>query len=207
MALPENKIGISNDLLIDWISDIAKAVNHLYQEMVDPNPNPIKFLKVRDVKSPSRANRYDAGIDFYVPEFTGQFLIDTREKNQYLEITAEKIVLEPGQRALLPSGIHCQMSKPGRALIAANKSGVATKTGLIFGAQVVDYEYQGEIHISLINTSDIAVTITPGMKAIQFLETPIYNSTIEVEEGKKPEEFYAEITTRGAGGFGSSDQK
>ena len=207
MALPENKIGISNDLLIDWISDIAKAVNHLYQEMVDPNPNPIKFLKVRDVKSPSRANRYDAGIDFYVPEFTGQFLIDTREKNQYLEITAEKIVLEPGQRALLPSGIHCQMSKPGRALIAANKSGVATKTGLIFGAQVVDYEYQGEIHISLINTSDIAVAITPGMKAIQFLETPIYNSTIEVEEGKKPEEFYAEITTRGARGFGSSDQK
>ena len=28
----------------------------------------IKFLKVRDVKSPSRANEYDAGIDFYVPE-------------------------------------------------------------------------------------------------------------------------------------------
>ena len=41
----------------------------------------IKFLKTRSVKSPSRANKYDAGIDFYVPEFTEDFLKDLREKN------------------------------------------------------------------------------------------------------------------------------
>jgi len=44
----------------------------------------IKFLKVRDVKSPSRANEYDAGIDFYVPEFTKEFIKDLRAKNSYV---------------------------------------------------------------------------------------------------------------------------
>jgi dUTPase len=171
----------------------------------------IKFLKTRDVKSPSRANKYDAGIDFYVPEFTPEFIRDLKAKNpNNNEISKDGIYLRQGDRILIPSGIHCQMAHSGRALIAANKSGVATKTGLIVGACVVDYEYQGEIHISLINTSNIPIPamITPGMKAIQFLEIPIYNSDIEVEEGKTLEKFYEEkTTTRGADGFGSTDKK
>jgi len=184
----------------------------------------IKFLKTREVKSPSRANQYDAGIDFYVPEFTEQFLSDLKSKNPNLHIsrydgesvTYPEIILKPQERILIPSGIHCQMANPGRALIAANKSGVATKTGLIFGAQVVDYEYQGEIHISLINTSKDNISITAGMKAMQFLEMPIFNSDIIVlEEGKtigdsiliNKESFYQKTTTRGEGGFGSSDKK
>jgi dUTPase len=174
----------------------------------------IKFLKVRDVKSPSRANRYDAGIDFYVPEFTPQFIEDFKAKNPDILLQPVSIVLMPGQRVLIPSGIHCQMFDNDRALIAANKSGVATKHGLIFGAQVVDYEYQGEIHISLINTNkDIhhsgqgMVEITPGMKVIQFLEMPIYTSEIEIHDDISLSEFYEKETTRGADGFGSTDKK
>jgi len=187
--------------------------------------NPIKFLKTREVKSPSRANKYDAGIDFYVPEFTMSFIKDLGEKNKTQWMGGLKILnlledksfeLPPQERVLIPSGIHCQMANFSRALIAANKSGVATKTGLIFGAQVVDYEYQGEIHISLINTSNEPVKISAGMKAIQFLETPIFNSDIIVlEEGKtigdsiliNKESFFQKETTRGADGFGSSDKK
>jgi deoxyuridine 5'-triphosphate nucleotidohydrolase len=171
----------------------------------------IKFLKTRNVKSPSRANKYDAGIDFYVPEFTEDFIIAMEQKNPdvfYMPTDeGDYFLLQPQQRILIPSGIHCQMSSPHRALIAANKSGIATKTGLIFGAQVVDYEYQGEIHISLINTSAEDVFIRPGMKAIQFLEMPIYNSEIEITENISTEDFYKGETTRGAGGFGSTDHK
>ena len=166
----------------------------------------IKFLKVRQVKSPTRANKFDAGIDFYVPEFTLDFVHLLREKNPEIWITNERIVLEAGCRALIPSGIYCQMQNPGRALIAANKSGVSTKLGLIFGAQVVDFEYQGEIHLSLINTNDGAIVITPGMKILQFIETPVFNSNIEIEENKSIDEFYENKTTRGPGGFGSSDK-
>ena len=94
----------------------------------------IKFLKTREVKSPSRANQYDAGIDFYVPEFTQEFVQILREKNPNVNISNFNIILESGQRVLIPSGIYCQMEKNDRCLIAANKSGVATKMGLIVGA-------------------------------------------------------------------------
>ena len=167
----------------------------------------IKFLKIRDVKSPSRANKFDAGIDFYVPEFTSDFIELLKEKNPNINISKFNIILEHNQRILIPSGIHCQMVNSGRALIAANKSGVATKQGLVFGAQVVDYEYQGEIHLSLIYTGIGSVEILPGQKILQFIETPIYTSIIFIEEIKKPEEFYAKETTRGADGFGSTDKK
>lgn len=167
----------------------------------------IKFLKTRNVKSPSRANAFDAGIDFYVPEFEPEFLKDLRDKNPFVQIKDEHILLKSGERILIPSGIHCQMAAPHRALIAANKSGVATKNGLIFGAQVVDYEYQGEIHLSLINTSNDNVIITPGMKIVQFLETPIFNSEVEVDEVNNVQTFYNKETTRGADGFGSTDLK
>jgi len=42
----------------------------------------IKFLKTRDVKSPSRNNQYDAGIDFYVPKFTKEFIEVLKNKNE-----------------------------------------------------------------------------------------------------------------------------
>jgi hypothetical protein len=45
------------------------------------------------------------------------------------------------------------------------------------------------------------------MKILQFLETPIFNSNIEIESGKEPKDFYTEMTTRGADGFGSTDKK
>ena len=167
----------------------------------------IKFLKTREVKSPSRANKYDAGIDFYVPELTDEFVKILREKNPHIDVwqhseIGRHIPLAPQQRILIPSGIHCQMEKPGTALIAANKSGVATKTGLIFGAQVVDFEYQGEIHLSLINTSNVAVEITSGMKILQFIETPVIQSEILIME-MSVENFYKNSTTRGAKGFGA----
>jgi len=169
----------------------------------------IKFLKIRKVKSPSRANFYDAGIDFYVPEFTDEFLKDLEEKNKNLssgEITNQNILLHSGQRILIPSGIKCQMANPGRALIAANKSGIASKTGLIFGAQVIDYEYQGEIHLNLIYTGSGIAEIIPGQKIIQFIETPVFNSIIEVIENQTSAEFYRMKTGRGEGGFGSSNK-
>jgi len=220
----------------------------------------VKFLKIRDVKSPSRAYDFDAGIDFYVPVFTSQFIADLKEKNPLLwpkknEYSAEGIryatptlsfkqaegaevkyelidendtqikfddnegknyiLLAPSSRINIPSGIKSRMSEPGRALIAFNKSGIATKYGLVAGACVVDYLYQGEIHLSLINTSTKVVRIYEDMKILQFVETPVFNSDINVtelddkadleEESKK---FYKGMKTdRGQNGFDSTQKK
>jgi len=114
-------------------------------------------------------------------------------------------ILPPLSRVNIPSGIYCQMQEEGRALIAANKSGVASKHGLIFGAQVVDFEYQGEIHINVINTSSKVVRIYEDQKLIQFVETPVFTS--EIEEVETLQDLYKGATSRADGGFGSTDKK
>jgi len=173
----------------------------------------IKFLKIRDVKSPTRAYEFDAGIDFYVPEFNEEFLNDLAEKNQGRDLGQRKfdgidyIGIPAHSRIMIPGGIKSRMSEPGRALIAANKSGLATQRGLIFGAQVVDYTYKGEIHLSLINTTNETVYISAGQKIIQFLEMPVFNSKIGIFQGNEDVFYEGLQDDRGDGGFGSTDKK
>jgi dUTP pyrophosphatase len=116
-----------------------------------------------------------------------------------------QIYLNPGERVLIPSGIKTWL-EPGTALIAANKSGVASKKGLIFGAQVVDSDYAGEVHINVINTSDREVTIQTGEKLIQFIHTPVLLSPVEEVDAKEFERLH-DKSQRGEGGFGSTGVK
>jgi dUTP pyrophosphatase len=140
----------------------------------------MKVQKLRDVKTPNRGTSVSAGIDFYVPE------------------DFETQVLKPGQSVLIPSGIKAQVPR-GYALIAFNKSGVATKQGLSVGACVVDEDYEGEIHLHMINTSDKDQTVATGQKLVQFVLMPV--SYIDVEEVA---ELPNRNTERGSGGFGST---
>ena len=41
----------------------------------------VLFTKVRDVKSPTRANKHDAGIDFYIPVIDEKIINDIKDKN------------------------------------------------------------------------------------------------------------------------------
>lgn len=116
------------------------------------------------------------------------------------------ISLNPQSRVLIPSGIRVLLEPKASMLMAANKSGIATKTGLIFGAEIVDSPYTGEVHISLINTSPNVVMLKAGEKLEQFIHVPIY----QTEPEEIPNGLYEEIAkgwgTRGDKGFGSSDE-
>ena len=152
--------------------------------MKNSNNTPLKITKVRDVKTPTRGTSGSAGIDFYVP-------------NDY---PAHLCTVQPGDRYFIPSGIKANVPD-GFALVAFNKSGVALRKQLIVGAAVVDTDYQGEIHLHLINSSNIAVEIQPGEKLTQFLLLPVNHCGIqEVEEHK----VFDNGSVRGAGGFGST---
>ncbi len=176
----------------------------------------MKFCKVRNVKNPSRANSTDAGVDFFIPNLhVGDFDIsDIQSKGSYLvrdgdtidakftetSFPIKGIEVRPNGRILIPSGIHVRL-EPGTALILMNKSGVAAKLGLIVGSCVVDESYMGEIHISLINTTDKPVIVECGQKIVQGLILDVGNSlptefvdTDELYEGFKSD--------RGAGAFG-----
>lgn len=169
----------------------------------------IKFSKIRDVKTPQRGTPEAAGIDFFVPNYNKQFVDDFRDKNPSSTVHIEndnfKIILGVNERVMIPSGIKTWLPE-GTALIAANKSGVATKKGLIFGAQVVDSDYAGEVHISIINVGTQSQVIECGDKLIQFIHTPVLLSNLEMVDDN---EFNAlhDKSLRGEGGFGSTGTK
>lgn len=159
----------------------------------------MKFSKVRDVKSPVRGTGKAAGIDFFVPNFEKEF------------------ILPPMQDLLIPSGIKMEIPE-GYMLMGADKSGVVTSkyaclgagrepkadafmSVVIIGAKIVDEDYQGEIHIHVINVGNGTVMIKPGMKIAQFILVPV--SYEELEE--VPEiELFSRLSERGEGALGST---
>lgn len=160
----------------------------------------MRYSKVRDVKSPIRGTSKSAGIDFFVPD----------------DFTA---TIQPQKDLLIPSGIKMEIPE-GYMLMAADKSGVVTSeyaclmakkvpkrdafnSIIVIGAKIVDEDYQGEIHIHLINVGDRPVSIKPCMKIAQFILVPVSYEDLE----RVPEsELFAHKTERGEGGFGSTGE-
>lgn len=164
-----------------------------------------------DVKAPTR-DYGNAGVDFFIPNMTEDFAKAFEAKNapENAVFTTDgfggpMIRIQPHGRVNIPSGIRSFIS-PNVALEAHNKSGIATKYGLVFGASTVDANYQGIIHISLINTTDKAIELPLGMKIVQFIPRLIDTSPIEVYNNVSFEEFYKdfEFSNRGEGAFGST---
>ena len=92
------------------------------------------------------------------------------------------------------------------ALIAANKSGVSTKKGLVFTCQVIDSDYTGEIHLGMVNTSNENVSIVTGEKLVQFIHTPVYFSELVAFASKRVFDELHTGSQRGDGAFGSTDK-
>ena len=145
----------------------------------------MKIVKVRNVKTPTRGTGLSAGLDFYIPE-------DFQTKQVW-----------PGESINIPTGIRAQIPR-GCALIMFNKSGIATKYQLQVGACVVDEDYQGEIHLHVMNVGKEIVILEPGMKLIQGLVMPIVYEGVEVLESE--DELFPQLTERGQGVFGSKGE-
>lgn len=166
----------------------------------------MNFIRLYEVKLPLRGTKKSAGIDLSIPADTEEFCKRFIEANpSKLPVVEGTIYISPHERVKIPSGLKFKIPE-GTALIAANRSGVATKKGLIYGAQVVDEDYQGELFISLINTSDNVVEINCGEKIIQLLHVPLLQEEL-VELKDETELFQGIKTERGSGGFGSTGIK
>lgn len=161
----------------------------------------IHFAKIRQVKSPSHGTEKSGGWDFFIPDYNKKFEEDFNNKNEVSFIENGHITVPAWSDILIPSGIKVNLPEYWH-LTAMNKSGIATKSKLIYGAQLIDCDYEGEIHIHLINTSNKPVKLDFGMKAIQFV--PYYQPQLQMVE-KPIEKLYPEGTSeRGEGGFGST---
>lgn len=185
-----------------------------YKDIIDfiktiTNPK-IDFVRTRNVKEPNKANLNDAGTDLYVPEYDDEFFNDLREKNKGRKLGYEynndenklTIRIAPGERILIPSGVKVNIHNKWSYLKVDNKSGIANGKGLVFGSDIIDADYRGECHISVINTSNQEQEIWTGMKIVQLIHSiklpTIWNEITIKEFDELPE------TDRGEGGFGSS---
>jgi len=168
----------------------------------------MKIAKVREVRTPVRGTSQSAGLDFYCPTFNKSFIDKYIEMNGTAPIAEmenhRSITLSPHERVLVPSGIKVNFEGEPKALIAFNKSGVASKQGLTKLAEVVDADYCGEVFINVVNTGNESVKIKENEKLIQFLLIPVFYDEIELVDEK---DIHPKETERGDGSRGSTDKK
>lgn len=178
----------------------------------------IQFTKIRDVKTPNRANLNDAGMDFYIPNYSEEFLNDLKAKNaanklQYILDGEDgenpnytlRIIIPAGEQINIPSGIKVNIFDKNTYLEANNKSGIASNYHLVVGASVVDADYQGEVHLNLINTGNTDIEVFSGMKIVQFIHK--YYIHTDLEEISVDEYNSLKVSDRGDGNFGHSGIK
>lgn len=132
----------------------------------------------RDLPLPGYAHDGDAGADL---------------------MTAEDVVLDPGQRATVRTGVAIALPD-GFAGFVHPRSGLAARCGLtiVNAPGTVDAGYRGEIRVTLLNTDSLEpVRLTRGDRVaqlvIQRVECAVFDEVDELPE-----------SARGANGFGSS---
>ena len=140
-------------------------------------PLPIKRLD-RELPLPRYAHDTDAGADLYA---------------------REAVVLQPGERALVPTGVALAIPT-GFVGLVHPRSGLAHKAGLsiVNAPGTVDAGYRGEIKVCLINLDPrTPIEIERGDRIAQLVIQRVEHADfVEVDE--------LDDTDRGTGGHGST---
>lgn len=139
----------------------------------------IEIKNLRNIPLPNYATEDSAGMDLTAA-------IDTA------------IVVAPGKRLLVPTGIAIALPKGFEAQIRP-RSGLAIKNGvtLVNSPGTIDADYRGEISVIVINHGEEPFTIEPGMRIAQMVISAYQRVTWN-------EVHNLDSTVRGAGGFGST---
>ena len=111
----------------------------------------------------------------------------------------QPLVLNPGQTALVATGLAIHIGDPGLAAMILPRSGLGHKHGIVLGNLVglIDSDYQGQLMVSCWNRSDAAFTIQPMERIAQLVIVPV------VQASFRQVEAFGE-SDRGASGFGST---
>ena len=107
------------------------------------------------------------------------------------------LTLQPGDAALVPSGLAIHLADPGLCAMVLPRSGLGHRHGIVLGngTGLIDADYQGPLLISLWNRGREAFAIEPGDRIAQLVVVPIVRATLQVVDTFEQSE-------RGSGGFG-----
>lgn len=109
------------------------------------------------------------------------------------------LTLEPGQQAMVPTGLAIELPGPDCVALVYARSGLAIKQGVTLSncVGVIDSDYRGEIKVGLVNLGAAPVTLAPGERVAQLCIAPVWQAAFA------PAEELSD-TDRGTGGFGST---
>lgn len=95
----------------------------------------------------------------------------------------EPVSMEPGEVAVIPTGIAIELPEGFEAQVRA-RSGLAAKhaVGLANGIGTIDWDYRGEINVILINWGKAGFTVQPGMRIAQLVMCRYESTEWEVVE-------------------------
>lgn len=146
----------------------------------------------REVDVPVRLLPHAAGLPLPAYASAGSAGLDL------LAALDAALTLEPGARALVPTGLVIALPEGYEAQVRP-RSGLALKAGLtvLNSPGTIDADYRGEIGVILVNLGPEAFTVTRGMRIAQLVVAPF--SRARLRDGANLDD-----TERGAGGFGSS---
>ena len=107
------------------------------------------------------------------------------------------LLLEPGDTALIPSGLAIHLADPALCAVVLPRSGLGHRHGIVLGngTGLIDADYQGPLMISTWNRGKEPFTISPGDRIAQLVVLPIVRATLQVVDT-------FEESARGSGGFG-----
>jgi dUTP pyrophosphatase len=140
----------------------------------------MRFQKLTpDAKTPTYGSEAAAGADLYL-------------------CSGEETVIQPGETAVLPTGISVEIPEGHVGLVFA-RSSLGIKRGLAPANKVgvIDSDYRGEIKVALYNHSGDVQTLLPYERVAQMVIVPCVH--VDYEESDS-----LETTQRGEGGFGST---
>ena len=106
--------------------------------------------------------------------------------------------VEPGQRALVNTGLHLEIPAGFVGLVKDRSSMAAA--GIHTLAGVIDSSYRGELKILLVNLGGSPYQIRRSQKIAQLLVVPVHTESIEFVDSLAD----LSASARGAGGFGST---
>ncbi len=108
------------------------------------------------------------------------------------------IFLEPGQRALVPTGLRIEIPA-GYEVQVRPRSGLALKHGITLPNTpgTIDSDYRGPLGVIVMNAGQDRFEVTHGERIAQLIVAPVVQATFELTETLGD-------TERGSGGFGST---
>jgi dUTP pyrophosphatase len=110
------------------------------------------------------------------------------------------VVIAPGGRELVKTGLAINMMDPGLVAIVASRSGLSLKhhVHVAQGIGVIDADYHGEIAVILANDGETPYTVQPSDRIAQLMFQPVVQVALQLVD------TFSTTTERGDGGFGST---